>query len=789
MDELNSMEKPLPDSLAPARGANYLVGAVALLILALLVALTVYKLRPPDATGADAPVGSYSSGRALKHIASISRRPHAVGSPEHVAVRNYILGELTALGLQPEVQEQIVVNPVRGDSIRAATVRNVVARLKGTGGVGKALMLVGHYDTVPNAPGASDDGAAVATMLETLRALKSGAPLRNDVIFLFTDAEEVGMLGAKAFTDDHPWAGDVGLVLNFEARGASGPVIMFETSDGNGRLIRELAAAAPHPVANSLSYEIYKLLPNDTDLTVFKRARLPGMNFAFIDSFSRYHTPADNLANIDERSLQHQGEYALALARHLGDADLGQLKQPNSVYFDLLGMTLLRYPMSMIVPLAGLTLALFAAVVVLGIRRRRLTLKGIAAGLSVFVLTLVLDTFVVASIWWLISNVQTWLGRGLQDDYYRGNTYLVGFVLLTVALTSAIYNVFRPRVGAENLTAGALLCWLLLLIPICLYVPGGSYLATWPLLFGLLGLAFMFFTESERPASAAQLAVLSLCAAPGIVLLLPMIYNVFVAMGLGLVWIIAVLVVLACGLLTPYLSLASAWGRWRVPSIAALIAVLLLALAAFNSGFDARHPKTDNLFYVLNADTGQAVWASADSHPDEWTAQFFPANVERRLLPEYLPLSIDGYLKGQAPAVPLPGADIQVTGNSTQGGVRTLSLHVTSPNRSINISVPVDAQVEVLAASVNGKRVENNQPRASGRTPAAWGMQFWAPPDGGFDLTLELRGPQPVPLKVLEQSYGLPQLPGTNYRPRPDYIVASSARYSEMSLVSKSYTF
>lgn len=788
MDELNTIDDSHPYTLAPVRPSGLGIGLAALLILGLLVAFTVYSLRPPAAVGAGAPADVYSSGRAMKHLEVISRNPHAVGSAEHAAVRDHIRGELATLGLQPEVQEEVVVNALRGDNIRAAAINNVVARLKGTGGGGKALLLTAHYDTVPTSPGASDDGAAVAMLLETLRALKAGAPPRNDIIFLFTDAEEIGLLGAKAFADGHPWAKDVGLVLNFEARGAGGPVIMFETSDGNGGLIRELAAAAPHPVANSLSYEIYKRLPNDTDLTIFKRANIPGMNFAFIDGLMRYHTPADSLSNIDERSLQHQGEYALALARRLGGADLGRVREPNSVYFDLLGATLLRYPVSVVIPLAVLTLALFVAVVVLGIRRGRLTLKGIAAGLAAFVLALVLAPAVVAALWWAIKAVQLGAGRGLQDDFYRGNTYLLGFALLTVAVTWAVYNLFHKRVGNDNLTAGALLCWLLLLIPTCLFLPGGSYLTTWPLLFGLLGLVYMFFVRSERPASAAQLAVLSLCAAPGVVLMLPMVYNIFVAMGFGLVWLVAGLVVLTCGILTPYFGLAGGRMRWWAPGGLAAAAVLVLALAAFNSGLDQRHPQTDNLFYVMNADTGQAVWASSDGRPDEWTAQFFAANAKTGPLAELSGLSEDNYRHAPAPTMQMPGADVRVTGDSTVDGVRTLSLRVTSPNPGVNISVPREAQVEVLGATINGRRVENTVQSAQRRGPLAWAMQFWAPPAGGYDLTLELRGPQPVPLKVLEQSYGLPQAPSLNYKPRPDYIIPSYSRYSNMSLLSKSYT-
>ena len=123
-------------------------------------------------------------------------------------------------------------------------------------------MLCAHYDSVPEGPGASDDAAGVAVVLETLRALKAGPPLDRDVIALFTDGEESGCLGARVFVDEHPWAGDVGIVLNFDARGNSGPSIMFETSDGNGWLIRKYAQAAQQPLATSVSMDVYKIMPN-----------------------------------------------------------------------------------------------------------------------------------------------------------------------------------------------------------------------------------------------------------------------------------------------------------------------------------------------------------------------------------------------------------------------------------------------------------------------------------------------------------------------------------------------
>ena len=214
-------------------------------------------------------------------------------------------------------------------------VNNVIAVLKGSNS-GRALLLAAHYDTVANSPGASDDGAGVATLLETARALKSGPPLQNDLIFLFSDGEEVGLLGAEAFVHQHPLAKQVALALNFEARGASGPSVLFETSDNNAWLIDQFAASAPYPNGNSVAYEIYRRMPNSTDMHVFKAAGIAGLNFAYFDGVNRYHSSSDDLQNLSEASLQHHGTYALALAQRFGNASLDTPGNGNVVYFDLL---------------------------------------------------------------------------------------------------------------------------------------------------------------------------------------------------------------------------------------------------------------------------------------------------------------------------------------------------------------------------------------------------------------------------------------------------------------------
>jgi Zn-dependent M28 family amino/carboxypeptidase len=370
-------------------GLGFATTPLSWLGLALVAFLAIWLQRPPNAVPATAPATEFSAERAFQHIQAIARSPRPIGSAGHAAARDYIFQQLRALGLDAEIQKTTAVSSSSAASLfYAGTIQNIVARRKGTG-AGRALFLVAHYDSVSTAPGANDDGVGVATLLETARALgASGQQLRNDIVFLFTDSEETGLLGARAFVAEHPWAKEVEVALNFEARGNGGPAIMFETSLQNGALIRALAKATAYPLANSLSYEVYKRLPNTTDMTVFKTAGLSGMNFGHINGLTHYHTELDNVENVDARTLQHHGSYALALSRYFGTTDSSVKPEGDAIYFDVLGFQLVRYPAWLAWPLAVGVLLLFAAVVWLGFRRKELTGRGIANGALLFFLSL-----------------------------------------------------------------------------------------------------------------------------------------------------------------------------------------------------------------------------------------------------------------------------------------------------------------------------------------------------------------------------------------------------------------
>lgn len=518
--------------------------APIILLFGILIGLSIYAQSPPRAEPEGISASAFSANRALRHLAVIAAKPHPSGSAAQAEVRDYLMRELSAAGLTPQIQDSTLFRPGQGSGIQ-----NVLARLKGTGN-GRAILLVAHYDSVDGSFGASDDGSSVATLLETLRTLKAGEPLKNDVIFLFTDAEEPGMFGAQAFVSQHPWAADVGLALNFEARGNTGPVIMFESSDNNGWLIDEFAKAAPFPVAHSLSYEIYRLLPNDTDLTVFKDAGLSGLNFASIDGVSHYHSALDNLSAIDANTIQHQGSYAVGLARHFGNLDLNQTRARNDVYFDLFGRVLVHYSSVFVIPLTVLVCALFVTLLILGLRKRRLTTLGIFLGSSSLLVS-ILVAAVTGSLLWNI----VWMFRdGPPTEFLQSRLFLLGFVVLAVATTAVVYVLMSKRTNSESLMAGAILCWLLLTLIISVYIPGGSFLFHWPLLFSMLGLAWMIWAPESKKFS--RLLILALCAVPAIVLWVPVIYQIFIGLTLNWVSFIMPMMVLVLGLLVPLATTA-----------------------------------------------------------------------------------------------------------------------------------------------------------------------------------------------------------------------------------------
>jgi hypothetical protein len=752
-----------PDTL---NRSTALIAVCVFLFLVSAVFLAVYRLLPPSPLPASAPSTAFSAERALKHTRVIARVPHPAGSAANDQVRAYILGELKAMGIAAEEQ---VDRSVGGRT--AVEVKNVLARIPGTAPT-KAFAIMAHYDSVPYGPGAADDGSGVVTMLETARALKAGTPLRNDVILVFTDAEESGELGAEGFMR-HPWVNEIGVIVNLEARGTGGPSLMFETSPENGWLIAELAQADVYARASSLMYDVYKRLPFDSDFSVLKRHGLNGFNVAFVDNFAYYHTKNDSPDHLSPASLQNHGSYALGLARRFGNIPLDRgVTAPDAVYFNALGSRLVHYPLSWGKPVTILAALVFLAVILLGFARRHLTPGGLIAGTAAFGVSAVcagLFTLVALGVAYGPGKLYRQYATNITHlpdlkALYHNDLYGAAFAAFTVCVLTLCYIGFRRFIRTGNLAAGALMWWVVVLAAVQHYLPGGSYFAAWPLLFSAIGLGLSFLPGEGRPLPPVYTALLGIFALPGIVLLSPayqaFLSTVMIMAAPGLVLVI----VLILGLVIPQLGLMAVPNKWWLPTLAGGLGLCLWAIAIATSGYAADRPKLNCLSYGLDMNAGKAFWMSADKTLDEWTLQFFqtpPPESPHGTIGEFIPGDTGEYWKAPAPVAPYAGPQIQIIRDTVNGGVREVALHVAAPDKPSELGLSVISDVEVFSGTVFGKEVE--------RSRKNWRLNFRGFPREGTDVTLKVDPKGRLAVKANERLYGLPDLPGVP--PRPDYMV------------------
>jgi hypothetical protein len=756
--------------------------AALLIVLFLMLATAggLYFERLPAPLPASAGTGEFSAERALVHLNAFAKAPHPIGSEEHGRSRDYLVAQLSALGVAPEIQRTTAVT-ARYQA--AGTVENIVARWKGTSGASDAIALLAHYDSVPAGPGAGDDGAGVAAWLEVLRALRAGPPLRNDIILVFTDGEEAGLLGASAFVAEHPWARDIRAVVNLEARGNAGASQLFETSQDNGRLVETFAQVAPHPSGTSLTYEIYKHMPNDTDMTVFKKAGDAGLNFAFIGNWEAYHTPLDNPQQIDMRSLQHHGENGLSLARRLGNADLTQLNERDAAFFVLPPGLFFHYPSSWNWPLTILCAAMLLGVMFFAGGAFDTRWSGIAEGFLVCVGMLLLFALLslcfVRAVQWLHLR---WLAEG---STLQSIPYLLSMFALLAAVGTALYLWLRQKLIGAAFALGGFLLILLAAMATARWLPGGNFVFLWPLLAGLIATgAAAFRPEKPAPGSLLLLCLLSL---PVLSIFVSLLRGFFEALGFTLLGapVLGLLFALFFIVMLPLLDALISAGRHYVPSGALVLAVGLFALGATTTSYSNTHPKPTMLSYALDADSGKAVWASTASRLDPWTAQYVGTSPRRGKLagffPDWLPIE---FLQNPAPLVPLAAPEAQLVDSSVAEEVRAIHLRITSPRHARELMVSV-AQGRVLEASVNGHSLgKTSDARWSA---GGWSFDYSNAPDEGFDLLLRVQGGAPARLGVTDRTAGFPAIPGANLAPRP--ADSMPFQWGDTTMVRKTFVF
>ena len=594
--------------------------AVSVLIVVATIYFSFYALMPKVVTETNLPETQFSTQRALVHLKEITKKPHYTGSVEHTVVRNYLVKEFEKLGLTVEIQEQVAVNK----KWRAATnTKNILARIKGSEN-GKALLLLSHYDSNPHSSlGASDAGSGVVIILEGIRAfLTENKTPKNDIIICISDAEELGLLGANAFVNKHPWAKDVGLVLNFEARGSGGPSYMLlETNGGNKNLIEAFQKAnTPYPAANSLMYSVYKMIPNDTDLTVFREdGDIDGFNFAFIGDHFDYHTAQDSFERMDLNTFQHQASYLIATLNYFSNADISNLKaNEDFVYFNFPYFGMVFYPFSWIVPMLVVCALLFFVLLILGFSNKKLTIVGVLKGFIPFILSLLISSLFAIYGWKLVLKIHPHYNDILHGFTYNGYYYIAAFVALTLAICFWFYKGFFKKRTAQDLVIAPLFIWILINVGIALYLPGAAFFII-PVIVLLFILSVLVFNEREN-----RVVLFSIAVIPILIIFSPLIKLFPVGLGLKMLIISTVFTVLLFGLLIPVFQEYK--NQRKIPYLFLLIGCMALISAALHSGFSEERKQPNSILYVLDTSINKAYWASYNATTDNFTKQFLDEN-------------------------------------------------------------------------------------------------------------------------------------------------------------------
>ncbi len=792
-------------------------------LVALSTILAVHFSKPADVRRSEL-AGTFSTSRALDHVRRIAREPHPTGSVANIRVRAYLLAQLNSMGMRAEVQRELVTQRDRSGKDQFAWIENVVGVLPGARR-GEAVLLMAHYDSVPWAPGAADDGAGVATILETLRVVSiAKTPRERDLVVLLSDGEEIGLFGAREFFARHPFAEQISTVLNFEARGSRGPALMFQTSDGNADLIR-LLADVPSPAGYSYAHEIYKHMSNDTDFTVALSQHKRGMNFAFVDGFFDYHSPSDTVANLAPESLQHMGDQALSLTRVLISEPASAARgEDDAHYMNLSPQIFFHYPPwldSVALALATVLLgfAAWAADRCEGFGLSALVRGAIAAAAGALVALAVV--YVVAStayegfwqditlsavtaqqsLWftaWSAVAVGTLIAllgnacNGLRWPWalafgaalallpiLRTGPWMPAAVLVGGLVFALLFTAMRKPLAYAPLIHGANLLLLGLAWSFVIMIPGAANVLVWPLL--VFGIAHAF--AAERNGWAATFAF-ALSAIISTLILGVLALNLDLAIGASMPLIGSL------PLLLLFLASAALWLTPSAMRIGAGLAVAGTALAiilALRNPFDARYPQPSGVFVLHDRIQHVDCLASTDQVPTGWWREVMGDDPQMLQQNNYAPETVlhtrCAPLRGNrlAALAPMSMPLIESLRVEPRGDLRRLHLRIRVDGGSDILNLYVPGGVDLRGLHVEGKALETPLPGKSAAWP--WQLRGFAVSDSGVAVSFDI-GPGPLPKELLLVStdYGFPA--GLNLPPRPVGVMAQPHPFSDMRILT-----
>jgi len=546
---------------------------------------------------------------------------------------------------------------------------------------------------------------------------------QNPIIFFIDDGEEAGLLGAEAFAADPAKVNRVAAVINLENRGTTGPAYLFETSRNNRLLIPIAARTIPRPMATSLFYTIYELLPNDTDVTVFKRAGKTAVNFAAIGNVWSYHTPLDDLAHVDARTVQHHGDNTLAMLRGLGNADLHAKATTNAVYFDLLAFTLLWWPEQWTLPLAIVALAALLVASALLRREGRTRGRAVWLGIAAFLATVAAAAvagLLVATLAAARAHGATWMARPV---WAIASMWLLG---LAAAIAIAVWA--HKRAGFDGLYLGYGIVWAVIGVVLAATLPGTSYLFLLPAL--LMAVAAIVRAVANLDESVMAIVPAALAA----ILIFPLGAVLYDALGQLALTIICVVIAIAgttFAPLVPARRLAIALG-----TLAIVCAIVSLAMPTYTKDRPAR--------VVLNykQEGTSAEWLSG--------AKLTGFDAQRRVYP----WNRSQWWTRPAPMLALPPVELRVVADDHKPR-RTMTVQVTSHRGAQRVALFFRTEATVDQQRVNGVAIPPSDERLYQSVFEGW-RRLSARGTGDATFTITTRGGRPIELAAADYSYGLP---------------------------------
>ncbi|KAF2507440.1 M28 family peptidase [Flavobacterium foetidum] len=753
---------------------------LALIGILIILAVIYATMMPQGISKDDEALAEFSTERAMNQVEIIAQKPHYVGSTNHELVANYLKLELNRIGLETSVQEGFTLND-KGLLVKS---KNILARIKGTNN-SKALLLLSHYDSAPHSfsKGASDDASGVATILEGIRAfLYSKHPQKNDIIILFSDAEELGLNGAALFVNQHPWAKDVGLVLNFEARGSSGPSYMLmETNDGNQALIKEFKnAKASHPVSNSLMYSIYKMLPNDTDLTVFReQGNIQGFNFAFIDGHYNYHTQQDDASHLNLTTLAHQGTYLMPLLKYFSNVDLTKtVSTEDNVYFNA-PFVFITYPFSWVMPMTLIAFVVLILLLFIGKAKRIISIREIFRGFVPLLGSLIISGLVTFLGWKIMLEIYPQYSDFLNGFTYNGHAYIGAFVTLSIAICFAFYHHFSEAKITMNHFVAPLLLWIIINGFLANSLTGAGFLII-PVYFGILLFAIFVFTQHY------SLGLNLLFSIPALAIIAPFIVMFPIGLGLKILFGSAILTVLLFGLLLPIFGAFAKKGAWII--VFFLSSIGFFIYAGYHSGYEFGKAKSNSLLYVYNANTNSAVWTTYDTNLDEWTKAYLGEKNQKAVGLNGLPIASKYNSKftysSIAPTVDVPKPTITFIKDSVIGNNRYLKIKI-SPNRKVNrYDIYANPKMTFYNFKANGVSTFGQKGNRLEREDSKI-LCYYVTANEPLEMEFYINKSSIFDMDLIESSFDLMTNPLLNVKPRLDWMMPTPFVLNDAVLVQQ----